>query len=501
LNTSEQSPPALDAHPPLKLRDTLSLILGIVIGSAIYVFPASVAFNAETIPRLLGVWLFAGMLSTIGAMCYAELASADPRSGGDFNYISQAYGRRFGIVYGWMQLSVIIPGNIAVMSFVFAEHASRPVAAIRSALDSSTGSGAPQVPMFVLSLVAVFFLASLNLAGTVTSKYAQNILTALKVVGLSLILVAGLVAAAPPSNTAADAPKVEAAADSDAAHTAEAPPKPNLALALIFAMFAYGGWSEAAYVASEVQDARRNVPRALVIGMGSITVIYLLINLAYVHGLGLEGLKNPRTSPASDLIVHGFGAKAGVWMVMDVLVAISALGAMQGMIFAGSRLVSVVGQGHSRLYVLSRQNSRRSPFWAIITLTGLASMAIVAFATDVLRDAVRKGMEWVTRKDLTWDAPESALDALVAAMAPVVWFYFASAGLSLIVLRLRQGARRAPVPVPGYPITPLIFCATCLWMGFSAIRFAGTMTLLGLVPMLIGLPFVLGPGTGTRGQE
>ncbi len=467
--------PPTNVTPPLRLRDTLSLIVGIVIGSAIYVFPVGVAFNAESTPRMLGIWLFAGALSTIGAMCYAELASADPRSGGDFNYISAAYGRRFGLIYGWMQLSVIIPGNIAAMSFVFAEH---------------VGHFWPSVPQFILSLLAVASLAAINLAGTVTSKHTQNALTILKVAGLSLILLAGCLASAPtiPAGNAQTAVAVQAETGAEQAAETESF-APSLALALILAMYAYGGWSEAAYVAAEVHDARRNVPRALVLGMGCITVIYLLINLAYVHGLGLDGLKNSHT-PASDLVVHSFGTGAGNWM--NALVAVSALGAMQGMIFAGSRLVSVVGQGHALLSALGRLNARRSPVWAIVVLTGIACLAIVAFGTDVVRDSIRVALQRITGEQLEWEAPGNALETLVAAMAPIVWVYFALGGLTLIVLRQRHGSQRAPVKVPGYPVTPIIFCLTCLWMGSNAVPFAGNMTLLGLVPMLIGLPFVLG---------
>lgn len=456
--------------PSLRLVDTLSLIVGIVIGSAIYVLPALVAGQAATLPWLVAIWLTGGVLSTIGAMCYAELSAADPRSGGDFNYISSAFGRRFGLTYGWMQLSAIIPGNIAVMSLVFGEHVGR--------------SFAPQIPVYVLSLLAVGALALINLAGTVMSKHTQNLLTVLKVVGLSLILLAGILAS-PQTPTNAD--RVAPTAADDATST-EGVAETSLALALILAMYAYGGWSEAAYVAAEVHDARRNVPRALILGMGGITLLYLLINLAYVHGLGYQGLTESDT-PASDLVVRGFGTSAGRWM--DALVAISALGAIQGMIFAGSRLVAVVGEKHALLGVLRHLNSRRSPVWAIVVITSLAGLAIVAFATDVIRHTLSSAVQYATAIELSWHETRTALESLVAAMAPVVWLYFMLGGMTVIILRMREGSQRSPVKVPGYPITPLIFCLTCLWMGIEAARYAGGMTLLGLIPMFIGLPFVI----------
>jgi APA family basic amino acid/polyamine antiporter len=109
-------------------------------------------------------------------------------------------------------------------------------------------------------------------------------------------------------------------------------------------------------------------------------------------------------------------------------------------------------------------------------------------------------LQRITGKELEWDAPRNALETLVAAMAPIVWVYFALGGLTLIVLRRKHGSQRAPVKVSGYPVTPIIFCLTCLWMGFGAVQHAGSMTLLGLVPMLIGLPFVLGGREASDGR-
>ncbi len=469
--TTNNSIPPNTSTPSLRLADTLSLIVGIVVGSAIYVLPANVASQTPSVPVLLGIWLVGGALSTIGAMCYAELAAADPRSGGDFNYISQAYGRRFGVAYGWMQLSAIIPGNIAVMSLVFGEHVHRGFA--------------PGVPTYCLSLLSVAALALVNLAGAVMSKHTQNVLTVLKVAGLSLILLAGFLAAAPSAESVTD---VDSTAVSEAGSG-------SLALALILAMYAYGGWSEAAYVAAEVRDARKNVPRALVLGMGCITLLYLFINLAYLHGLGRQGLADSST-PASDLVVSSFGSNAGRWM--DALVAVSALGAIQGMIFAGSRLVAVVGDGHAFLGVLGRLNARRAPIWAIFLVTFLACLAITAFATDVIRGPLGRLLESATGREFEWSSGKDALSSLVDAMAPVVWFYFMLGGLTVVLLRMRFGSNRSPVKVPGYPVTPIIFCVTCLWMGVEAARYSGGMTLAGLVPMLLGLPFVLGPGISVR---
>jgi basic amino acid/polyamine antiporter, APA family len=166
------------------------------------------------------------------------------------------------------------------------------------------------------------------------------------------------------------------------------------------------------------------------------------------------------------------------------------------MIFAGSRMVAVVGRGHPVLGPLGRLNTLRSPVWAIAVTSGIAALAIVAFGSDLVRRPLRSLLQRLTKNELNWEEPDDALETLVAAMSPIVWLYFMLAALALIVLRRRLGSRPS-FKTLGYPFTPIIFAATCGWMAHRGILYTQWMTLVVLMPMLLGLPLVL-VGRGMR---
>ncbi len=439
----------------LGVWDAVSIIVGIVVGATIYETPWLVFGNVSSAGEGLLAWALGGALTLVGALCYAELATAYPLSGGDYVYLTRAYGRPLGFLFGWAQLAALLTGSIGMMAYIFAGYAMR--------LWAIEPHGE-----VVYAAAAVVGLALVNARGIVAGKTTQNVLTLVKIAGLGGILLAGLLASGEPP---------------------EAPPQASnggsFAFAMIFVLLAYGGWNDIAFVAADVKDQRRNLPRALMVGTLAVIVIYLLVNLAYLAGLGFEGLRASRT-PAADTL--GLALGEGGARTMAALVMIAALGAVNAMTLVGSRVYASLGADHplfARLAVWSPRHG--APVFAIaaqaticLGMIGLAGTETGLHGVNAFLAAL--GLETVP------SLGKSGFDVLLKCTAPVFWGFFLLTGISLFVLRMRDGERPRPFRVPLYPLLPLIFCGMCVYMLRSAIDYAGSLTLLGLVPVLLGLP-------------
>jgi amino acid transporter len=437
-------PAAEEAGAPgreLGLWDAISIIIGIVVGAGIYE-TAPLVFASVTSPAAaLGVWAAGGVLSLIGAACYAELASSYPRSGGDYVYLSRAFGPLAGFLFGWAQLAVILTGSIGMMAFVFGDYAV--------AL-----ANAPPASAALWAAAAVVVLTLLHVFSVALGTRAQNLLTWTKVVGVLAVVAAGSWSA-----ITRDVPRLPgggtAARDG------------SLGLAMILVLYTYGGWNDAAFVAAEVRDRRRNLPRALLLGTLAITFVYLLMNAAFLAALGFEGAQRSQAI-ARDVVVGALGGAAGA--AISLLVMVSALGAASALIFTGSRLHAALGSDYSLLSRLGAWHPRfRSPVLALSVQLGITLLLIGLAGTSF---AKRHG----------------GFDTLLSATAPVFWSFFLLTDIALIRLRRLEPRRARPFRVPLYPLTPLVFCGSCAYMLYSSVVYAGTLTLVGLLPLLAGLP-------------
>lgn len=453
----------------LSVWDAGSLIVGIVIGASLFRVPANVFGNVATATGGLGLWLAGGLLSLAGALCYCELATTYPRLGGDYVYLSHAYGRWMGFLYGWMRFTVIIPANIGAMAFIFAEHAAR--------LASFAG-----VSEAALALGAIAVLTLLNLWGVVLGARVQNTLTLFKLAGLAAIVIAGgtLLLQTGPESPRPLPPQAASA--------------PNYGLALVFVLYAYGGWSDAAFVAAEVRDVRRNIPRALLLGLGTITIVYLLVNCAYLAGLGLEGVRQFST-PAAELLQRSWGSTGEVGVILIVM--LSTLGAINGMIFSGARLTAAVGDEH-RLFAFGRAGAEVGNPWRAVLAIGAMSTVLVwlvgtAGGVRMMTAVVRS----LGRGEWNIAAGEKGFDTLVTGTAPVFWLFFCLTALAVPLLRRRDPQRERPFRC-GSPLMPAIFGATSAFMLWSSFNYARGLALLGVAVLLAGillLPFGRRPMT------
>lgn len=400
----------------LSLYDSTCIIVGIIIGAGIYQMAPSIAKGAYCWYGVLAIWVVGGLISLFGALGYAELATAYPKEeGGDYVYLSRAYGPWAGFLFGWGQLAIIRPGDIAVMAFAFATYG-------RTIYDPFAAY--PEYGQRAFAATAVVILTAINILGVKEGKWTQNILTTVKALGLLAIV--GIAAFGPKSTAPAQA--------------VEAVP---MSLALVFVLFCYGGWNEMAYVAAEVKDPRRNIVRALVLGSVVVGVLYLLVNGAFLHTLGYAGLANSQ-AVATDTVSTVFplsGAK-----LVSALVCISALGAVNGLIFTGARISYAVGAEHRAFRTVGKWNAKTgTPAWALL-LQGLIAVAMIIILG-------------------------SFVDALLYTAAPVYSFYLATS-LAVIVLRRKEPRLERPYRVTGYPFTTIIFCAVCAFLIYSTVSYA-----------------------------
>jgi amino acid transporter len=250
-------------------------------------------------------------------------------------------------------------------------------------------------------------------------------------------------------------------------------------------LYAYGGWNDAAFVAAEVRDVKRNIPRALLGGIGLIVVIYGLINLAYLRTLGLSGLQQSQR-PAAEAL----GLWLGPWgeFAMNGLVAVSALGGVNGLILSVSRLHATVGADHRAFRWLGKYNREDSPT-ASLLLQGVITVGMVlTLATDQGREALNTVVTALGFVAIPWDRYYGGFETFYAGSAPAFWAFFLLTGIAFFILRWRDRDLPRPFRTPFSPVTPLLFIVACAWALQSAAVYAWPLLPLLAVPILLGVP-------------
>jgi len=441
----------------LSTMDGVVMVVGLVVGAGIFRTPPLVAANVGSGAEFLGVWLAGGVVALTGALSYAELASTYPHAGGEYHVLQRAFGGFTAFLIGWSRLAVLQTGSIALLSFVFADYAVR--------LLPGGGESLPAIAGPAIAAAVVLTLTVVNALGLRHGTLAQYGFTAAALVGIALVVVAavvgtmqgggeGVVTASPATPTPASSP--------------------NPALAFVFVLLTYGGWSEAAYLSAELRDEQRGVSRTLIWGVAAVTATYLLANLAYLVALGLDGIV-ASTAVAVDVMERVMGGWGGVIVALTVMTA--ALSSANGTMITGARTGYAVGSEISPLRPLGIWAPERdaegekaggTPRRALVA-QGLVSLLLVALGA-----ATRAGFE-----------------TMVAYTAPVFWLTLLLMGVALFVLRRRDRGLERPFRVPLYPVLPLFFCVTSAAMLWSSVAYAGRGALLGVAVMLCGVPLFL----------
>jgi amino acid transporter len=423
----------------LSVADGIFLTMGMVIGVGIFKLPSMIAGNTASATEFLLAWVLGGVISLCGALVYAELAARHPETGGEYTFLMRGMGRGAAFLFAWSRMTVIQTGAIVAVAFAFGDYASE----IFSFGKHSSA---------IWAAGGVIALTALNLAGTLQSKTLQKVMEIVLIAALVLLAIGALFAGGTPKPAAGLA-------------------GPGFGLAMIFVLFAFGGWNEAAYLAGEVRDARRNMLKILVIGILGVTALYLLVNVAYLLALGLGGMRASK-AVAADLMRAVAGEKGVV--LLALVVCVSALTTMNAAVFTGARTNWAMGRDFGMFRFLGNwRESGSTPANALLVQGAVMLVLVVAGS-------------------MTPDG----FSAMVAYTAPVFWTFFLLTGITLFVFRARGGEAPA-VKVPLHPLVTLVFCAMCAYMLYSSIDYIrnphfgpkfGNMVLAGLLVMAAGIP-------------
>jgi amino acid transporter len=436
----------------LSVADAVAIIVGLIIGAGIFGTPSIVAGASGSETTMIATWVAGGIFCVIGALCYAELATAFPSAGGEYHFLRRAFGPSLAFLYGWARMTVIVAGSIAVFAYLFGDYMSRVV-------NLGTHSSALWAGVVVVVLTAV------NYAGIREGKLAQNFFTVLEVGGLLLIIVAGLVLAPTP------APAPAAAAGAGGPWYMGA----GLGTAMLFVLFTYGGWNDAAYISAEVRDRERNMARALLLAIGIVTVLYVLVNLAYLKGLGYAAMVRS-DAVAADLL-KGVWGSAGE-KVISIAVAIAALTSVNGSMIVGGRSNYALGRDWPILGFLGKWDEASGSPRVAMLVQGAIALALVVFG------AIQK----------------TGFKGLVEYSLPVFWGFFLLVGVAVFVLRAKEPDAPRPFRIPGYPVVPAIFVLVCAWLLYRSLEFHRTHAFVGLGVLAVGAVLVLAGRRGAAGK-
>jgi APA family basic amino acid/polyamine antiporter len=473
-------PSSLSAHPRLSgllpalgFFSTTMLVAGGVIGSGIFRKPGVMAAQLGSPTALLGIWVVAGVMTLLGALSTAELAGAIPETGGTYVYFERLYGPFAAFLYGWATFVVIQTGSITAVCYVFAEHAAQllPITAVFD-VDSTFRIHLPYLGDIVplrdlgVKMIAACVIAGLTFVNYLGVKFGgvlQNVVTLIKVstmVGLVLLVFL------PPSS--ADASGLVGAREGQPAGWAW---WAACAAALQGAFWAYDGWNKVTYIAGEVKEPQTNLPRALLWGMGLVTLLYVAMNVAYAQVLTIDEMSRSKlvaADVAERCLTHG-----GRWIAVAVM--ISTFGAANAIILASARVYLTMAERGVFPAVLGRIHPRFHTPGAALLAQGFWGVILLFSGT---------------------------FDMLTDTLIFVSWIFYAAAAWGVILLRRREPDLPRPYRVPGYPWVPAVFIAFAVLylvltlrndvMGYQEAAAAGRPALInslfGLVLVLAGTP-------------
>ena len=420
----------------LTLFDCICIIVGTIIGSGIFILPGAIASNVPNIYWLAGVWVFGGVVALIGALCFAELTTTYPDSGGDYGYLKRAYGRRVGFAFSWAAFWVIRPANIGAMAMAFGEFGAKTIPT--------------SMPIWWYAVIAIIVMSVTNLMGVTFGKTVQNFLTVAKVLGMLLIVVAAFVFGSEQD------PSLVAPL---AAQGTESPQSlwSGFWLAMVFVMFAFGGWNDIAFVASEAKEPKRNLLRSLVLGTTVVVLVYLLVNFSLLYGLGFERMSTLGSqwgNATSVLVAENIGSVGS--RLFNILVCISCLGAINAMIFTSPRIYWATADDYPGLQWMAGSKEGRG-WWRAMLLQSIVTLVLI-YVFGRIDDGVAN---------------------LVAASAPYFWFFLGIAVVSLMVCRVRFKGQFGGYRIPLYPVLPLVFLAACVFMIYRSLLYMHEQELAG----------------------
>ncbi len=417
----------------LGLFDATMVVMGGIVGAGIFINPYVVARQVHTPALILGAWIFGGIVALGGAFIWAELAATLPEVGGQYAYLREAYHPAIAFLYGWVLLLVIQTGGMAAVSITFARY-----------FVEFTGINAQD---WVVASVALGILTLINCLGVKTGSRTQSMLMAFKIVAIAAMVLAGLALAgvhtATPSRT-------------------EPFPLASFGAAMVPVLFAFGGWQTANFIAAEIREPKKNLPRALLIGVLGVVVLYTTVNWVCVRSLGPEGLA-ATTTPATAVMRMALGERGAIFIAAAI--AISTLGFLSQSILTAPRVYfAMADDGLFFRQVAWLHPRTRVPVVAII----LQSVWTIVIALSGRYEQI---LNYVVSMDF-------------------IFFGLTATTIFVFRRRARRGVMNAGLgyKVPGHPVTTVIFVAVCWWVVANTIHRYPENSLIGMGLLLAGIP-------------
>ena len=413
------------------LLEATAMVVGIIIGAAIFVQPAEINRHVPSIPGVLSVWVVAGILSLFGALVCAELSSVFPRTGGVYVFLKETLSPGCGFLWGWAMFWSVHSGIIAATSVIFSRYLAYfiPLGSLGIRAAAITG---------------ILLLSFINYLGVRQGSLLQTIVTTAKMVAILLLLamVSALGSPAERSASSALAPQVSFR---------------EFVLGISAALFAFGGWHMVTYAAGETRHPEKTIPRALLIGCLTVTVCYVALNAAYLYLLPLDRVVSS-TRVAADAAQALAGSRGAA--AISALVILSSLGVLNGVILAGPRTYFAMAEEGLAFGWLGRIHPRfRTPHRAILVQ---ALWSCVLVATGTYR-------------------------ALFTRVIYTEWLFFAVMTIGLLRLRRRPGYAPA-YRAWGYPLVPLSFTGASIVVAVIQIAADPLQAATGLLLVVIGWP-------------
>jgi APA family basic amino acid/polyamine antiporter len=439
-------PAAAETHLArrLGLFDTTMIVMGGIIGSGIFINPYVVAQQVSSPVLILAAWSVGGLIALGGAFIYAELSSQSSVAGGQYVYLRDAFHPALAFLYGWALLLVIQSGGMAAVAVTFAKY----LCAIGGAQVSESGAT-------LLAACALAFLTIINCFGVRAGSTMQNFFMILKLIAIAALVAFGL--------TVRNAPQIQQMNMSIDGKSTIWDSLNSFGAALIPVVFAYGGWQTACFVAGEVGEPRKNLPRGLLLGVLGVILVYLSVNFVCVRSLGPQGLAQTRT-PASAVMHLALGENGA--RIIAAGIAVSTLGFLSQSLLTAPRVYFAMAEDGLFFRNLAKLNHARVPAFAI-ALQGAVAIVIT------FSGRYEQILNYVVSVDVV---------------------FFALTAACVFVFRRQRAPDNSKIDifrVPGHPFTTLFFIAACCAVVLSTVRRYPHNSLIGLGLMLTGLPVYL----------
>jgi len=431
--------------------DATMIVMGGIIGAGIFMNPSVVARQVTTPFLILLVWAMGGLIALTAAFIWAELAALRPEVGGQYAYLREAYHPLIAFLYGWGLLLVIQTGGMAAVAITFA----------RYFLELTN----LRVADWLVAVLALASLTVINCLGVRAGGTVQSLLMVLKIVAIVALIACGLFLAGGEGTQEINSfPSANGGGSTTFTLYSSRQILPfltTIGAAMVPVLFAYGGWQTATFVSAEIREPRKNLPRALILGVAGVVLLYLLVNFVCVRALGVSGLANT-TTPASDVMRLALGSTGARLIAAGI--AISTLGFLsQGMLTA-PRVYFAMAEDGLFFKSVGRLNPRtRVPILAIV-IQGLLAIAI---------------------------ALSAGYERILNYVVSVDFIFFGATALCIFVFRRRAVApntERRITRVPGHPVTTAVFIAVCWLVVINTVYRYPKNTLIGLIILLAGVP-------------